>query len=360
MQSASSANEAPRSRDRRAFVVVVVLLVAAMAAPSATLLIAWERTDESDAPDEAALTYSPGSSARTVTIAATGRAQWRDATAAYAPAWTGLVTDVLVKRGDDLGDGTPVARVNDIEIRHFGLDTPLYQPVCAGDTILVEEVREVLQRSDLSVGSGPALSSTDLTSIRQYAAQIGVSDTVSCFSAGWIVVTTEPVGPLAEIHLQVGRQAPALGEIILLSKPTLAGLDVSGTSGAPTIDGLLDKERASLFADTELVIGGRPTGVGLADLADPASLDALATSLNPKVKSTDLAVNLALRETQYVVPATSVVAALDELSCVEAASDGRTIQVRVVASSVSGLIVDFADAADVGPIRSRPQNPTCA
>jgi hypothetical protein len=254
-----------------------------------------------------------------------------------------------------------LARIDGVLVRFFVLPVPLYQPTCSGDTVLLDEVRTVLSVMGLPVASTKALSQLDLKSLREYAKGIGVPQAaqVTCFSPDWIVSSTQAPGELELVSLSVGAPPPPLGEPVLVGHATLESLKLQGNTGSATLDGALNVEGATQFAETELIVSGAPSGVGLAQLNDPVALATLAPRFDPKAESTTMAVKVVLTETQYVVPATAVVDALGARACVEESKDHSTIPVRVVNSSISGLIVDFGASTSVRSIAVSPEHSSC-
>ncbi len=348
---------------RAAFVSVIAVLLIALAAPPVVLVLAWKSTGGSTIEAPEPPVYSLETSARVVTVGATASATWESPMVVRAPNWHGLVTGVLVAPGDVLEDGIPIARVDGVEVRHFTLESPLYgPPMCQGDTAQVTAVRSVLSAAGLSVGSTQRLSSKDVVAIRQYAVAIGVADGqhVTCFDPGWVAISTEPVGTIVQVDLSVGMPAPTQGEPILTGRASLVGLSLVGDTGATSIDAYLSADDSSTFASTELLISGRATGVGIRDLAKPEALAELASLLDPTVTSTEIAVALSLSDSQYVVPATAVVAPLGPEACIfPASAETRSIPVIVVASSISGLVIDLGTQHVEVPVRVTPGSTTC-
>jgi len=335
-------------------------LIAALIVPPIVLILSWHRDAGNNvAPERATFALDPSS--KTVAVSASVALSWAPAAQVRAPDWKGLVTEVLVGPGNTPQSGDSLVRIDGVLIRYFVLDTPLYQPTCANDTALVDEVRTILRRSDHPVGATEMLSPTDVRSIREYAKEIGVADasSVDCFSPTWIASSTQPLGEVSEVNLSVGALSPTQGEPILVGHAMLESLALRGTTGVPSLDEALDADGAKTFADTELLINGESSGIGLDAIDEPASLSMLAPRFDPKVESTTIAVIVTLADSQYVVPATSVVGALAAQSCVEDAASGSIVPVHVVNSSVSGLIVDFLNASAVGSINTSPDHSSC-
>jgi hypothetical protein len=345
-----------------AFVAVIGLLAAALTAPPVAALLVWQRDHVAGASiDEGESVYALASSARSVTVGATATAEWRDLVVVRAPPWEGLVTEVLATVGASLDSGAPVARVNGVEVRHFVLPSPLYQPVCVDATASVGEVREVLAQAGFAVGAGQKFSRADVAAVRKYAAAIGApnANEAECFDPAWVTVSPEPLAVIGRIELTVGAPAPPLGEVVLSAQPVLSALVLTADGGGALLDGALAEGTA--FAAAELVIGGEATGVGPADLASPEVLTALSERFDPESESpeTSVSVRLELEPTQFVVPATAVVNPLSEEPCVvNAGGRAQTTPVTVLASAVSGLVVDVAADA-ITSIRVAPGIDRC-
>ena len=242
-----------------------------------------------------------------MTIAATATYTWKPSVVLPAPAWL-VVTAINVRPGDALAAGDIVAHVNGVSIKYFVLESPLYQPVCAADTALVDEVRAVLKAEYLPTATTKSLSQTDVRSIRTYARGIGVTDYtgLQCFEPGWIASTDAPIGTIGEIALSLGAPATAQGVAIVTGVPQLAAI-TCGTSGASEIDQNLDAEGDAAFASTELIVNGVPTGVSLDDLSKSETLEVLSPLFDPTLATAPVAVALGLGPSQFIVPATTVV-----------------------------------------------------
>ncbi|HEY0188890.1 MAG TPA: hypothetical protein VGC67_15465 [Cellulomonas sp.] len=367
-------------RARTAFGATVVLLLLALVAPAVTLLAAWSRDDEQQS-THASSDYPLSSSARTVTVAATAHPTWADPVEVRAPAWSGVVTAVLVAPGSALTSGTPVVRVSGVEIRYATLDSPLHQPVCQGDEVLVEQVRSVLATAGLRTSSSRQLSAVDVTAVRAYASAIGVPDarSVTCFDPAWVLVGSAPVDTVAEVDLQVGAPVPAQGEVVVTGAARLAGVALTGGTGSAAIDAVLAAEDGTVFAETDLLVNGQSLGVAVADLAAAEALAVLgpvlakdragqgdgastegsaATGQATSSDTVNVAVLLTLRDSQFLVPATAVVSPVGQQACIVAA--GEAVPVTVLSSSVSGLVVDLGTSPAPETVSLAPGEVTCA
>jgi hypothetical protein len=340
-----------------ASLAVALLLVLALAVPAALLLVVWSDDRGSAAAMGAPLDYTLSSSARTVTVSATARPTWRDPVVVRAPAWAGLVTEVMVAPGSVVADGTPVLRVDGVEVRYVSLSSPLYREVCQGDTVLVAEVRTVLAGAGLPTSGSARLTARDVASVREFAATIGVvgARTATCFDPSWVLVGAQAPGSLADVAVQVGEPVPAPGEAVLTGEPVLDAVALAGDSGVASLDRMLTPDGVTAFAGADLLVAGRSIGVGVGELGSPEAMAALAevlpvtgstaapsgASTASPSSSVGVAVLLTLTESQFVVPATTVVSPLAEVACIVAS--GEVVHVAVVASSISGLVVDLGE-----------------
>lgn len=376
MRSRSEGGRPHELRHRISFIALSALLLAALVGPPVTLMLAW-RSADAEPSASAPVEYLLESSARTVTVGAKAHAVWSDLVVVRAPSWSGLITSVSVTVGQTVGNGATVARIDGIEVRHYVLASPIYRSVCAGDTALVSEVRSVLTVAGLGVGSAVRLGSRDVSSVRTYARMIGVENwrEVACFDPGWVTVSAAPLGAISDVALSVGAAAPAEGEPVFTSGSSLASLSLKGDSGAASIDERLTRESASAFGGSELIINGMPTGVSLPELGNPDSLAGVGAMLKPvaddngdsgsgtaraRAEST-VAVALTLSDTQFIVPATAVVAPLATRACVIDSASRQGVPVSVIGSSISGLIIDLGAPARPGmSVLISPLDSTCA
>jgi hypothetical protein len=336
-------------------------LISAQIVPTALLFVAWNFDRASNVVGNVPATLLLDTSPRSVTVGATATPHWRSGVRVLAPAWSGLTTAVLVEAGDALANGDGVARVDGVEIRYYSLETPLFRPVCANDTVLVSEVRNVLQMAGFAVGTTASLKWKDVQAIRAYASAIGVPDAsrVLCFQPGWLLTSSVPVGEVGQVTLEVGAPVPPPGTAVLVGQPVLESIDLIGNTGSASIDDHLTVEGSSTFESTELLVSGAPTGVGLSQLNDPVALKPLIGLIDPKVASLGVAVQLTLRASQFVVPATSVIELASEKPCVEVEVAGSPIAISVVASSITGIIIDFNDRPLPEKILVEPQGSSC-
>jgi hypothetical protein len=357
MRSRSEAPRASRLRDSGGPAAVIALLVVSLVAPALALSLAWSRpADEEDQPQGEA-SFLLSSSARSTTLGALMDAQWAEPYSAVAPSWSGIVSSILVAPGDTVDDGTPVLRIDGVEIRYYVTDQPIYKEVCEGDASLVDEVRRVLQAQEIRVGDTKTIGRRDVTAIREYAAAIGVpgASTVSCFDPGWIIFGTKAAGPIQDIHLTVGAPPPSAGDPVFTGARVLDGLELRGDTGVATLDRQLSSGGDGTFASSELVVGGVSTGVSLADLASSEGRLRLQDQIRPEVNDAlptggvgstasepqGVAVAVGLRESQYIVPATSVVGTSGGAACVVLEGSRAVVEVTLIGSSINGLLVDF-------------------
>lgn len=205
---------AHQARAWGAFIAVGLLLFVAIAAPTVALLYTWTANEDATAATDEAALYPLDQSPRSVTVNATAVPSWHDGTSLRAPAWDGLVTGLPVSVGDSIESGETVAYVNGIDVRFYQLGTPIFQPVCSSDTVLVPEVRSILQSAGFTVGISSSVGWTDVKAIRAYARLIGAPDATrtTCFDPGWVVSAPQGIAEVGEIALAVGALAPQVGE----------------------------------------------------------------------------------------------------------------------------------------------------
>ena len=183
-------------------------------------------------PIHVAAEKAEGSLNRPVSLAV----RWSAPLEVVAPAWSGLVQQVLVKPGDVLKNGTPVATVSGVKILAAVMEYPLAAPVRSGDVGLsVQMLGAYLNAHGQDAGSGDTFNEQMLAAVRVYAAEIGVehANEVTAFDPGWVLYLPSE-RPVTEVELTVGTLAPAQGTTVLKLAPqaTEAVLVADGTQAA--------------------------------------------------------------------------------------------------------------------------------
>lgn len=133
----------------------------------------------------------------------------------------GLVTDVMVSKGDSLPNGAPVYAVNNATIRLMLAPSPLYRPLDAGlQGQDVKHLEEYLQDLDLFEGE-PNTSFDDATAaaVSSYQGEVGMLPT-GVFEPSMVVWAREPM-LVAEVSISPGQPAPGLGETVMLAPPEI-------------------------------------------------------------------------------------------------------------------------------------------
>ncbi len=170
-----------------------------------------------------------------------------------APGWQGLVGEVFAEVGSPMRNGLDVASVNGIVRRLVTTDVPFHRSISAG-----AEGRDVAQLQNYLVDAGylEHLPSDPLTyhrrtssALRRLSKEIGIQPPVSDFDPAWFIWA--PPGfeiTVDELNLHVGVAAPAPGEVIASSAPTVHS-HAFNSGGVPA---QLDGEWRIEFAEPSL------------------------------------------------------------------------------------------------------------
>ncbi|MFK4806163.1 hypothetical protein ACI3KX_09860 [Microbacterium sp. ZW CA_36] len=162
---------------------------------------------------------------------------WAEGVAVLAPAWDGVVTEVAVRPGDTIVNGSNIVRIDGIWRIAASTPSPLFRPVSSDSSS--DEIAAVtaLLRS-LGYRSSSKWSWETVAGIRAFAKDRGVPGhaTVEAFEPSWVVWLPAGSLTLSEVGLAPGQSAPSLGEQIAQGTGHISALDVTSTDGIPLPD----------------------------------------------------------------------------------------------------------------------------
>ncbi|GEC75526.1 hypothetical protein [Microbacterium maritypicum] len=299
--------------------------------------------------------------------------RWSAPLEVVAPAWNGLVQQVLVKPGDVLKDGTPVVTVSGVKILAAVMEYPLARPLSSGDVgPSVRMLSAYLNARGQDAGPGDRFDDRMLAAVRGYAAEIGVehSNEVTAFDPGWVLyVASERT--VTEVELTVATPVPNQGTTVMRLAPqaTEAVLVADGAQAeettsennnadesagaAPSPDGNPPDDNPSSDAESgavslapvtaspaeELIIGGEP--IPLDDTRTRVSDEGLSLLSTLGSATADiLAANLVqdASDGQWLVPAASLISSGAD-SCVFVQRVGKQMELDATAIvSISGKV----------------------
>ncbi len=244
-----------------------------------------------------------------------------------APRWSGLVTEVFVRPGDEIDTGTRVVEVDRVARIAVGSDRPFHRPLRRGDrgpdVAELERVLVSLGFSDLEPDG--IFGYQTQAGVEALARDLGAGPKVRTFDPAWFLWLPEPFG-IGELSVEVGDQAPPAGTIVARGARQIVAVSVLGDSDAP-----LDGRFSVTGTDVTVTVRG---GV----IADPSPL---ADLLGDEEELSEVRLEGVIREESsrsvLAVPTTALVTGEDGLCVwVERGSGFTPMGVRALDSSVQG------------------------
>jgi len=142
---------------------------------------------------------------------------------APAPAWTGVVEEVLVVPGDHVATGTPVARLGGALRLASSVGTPIGRVLQRGDAGRdVASLNQTLGALGLPASPGEVFGARTELGVRRLSRQLTGVET-SAFDPGWVVFLPDGGGVVGQVNLRVGQPAPASGSPVFGLEPELKG-----------------------------------------------------------------------------------------------------------------------------------------
>ncbi len=149
---------------------------------------------------------------------------WRERGTITAPAWTGMVREVLLAPGDTVSSGTPVARVDGMLRIAWHSSAPFYRTLAPGDAgVDVRQLQKLLAARGLPHDSDGRYLTSTRKGVAALAVELGMPRADgSIFDPTWIVFLPGKSAIVDTILLSVGQPAPALGAEIITQASMLA------------------------------------------------------------------------------------------------------------------------------------------
>lgn len=211
---------------------------------------------------------------------------WRAPPSLIAPSWTGVLQQVLVTKGDSIGNGDAVVVIDGIRRVAWASPGAFFRPLLDGSK--GEDVRWL---KTLLVSTGVEQSSSDsfdraaLAGTRALAVKLGVPDArkVTSFDPSWVIFLGAPRITASKIHVVAGQPAPTSGEAFIEAEPEL--VDV-GLAAEGALDGLKQTADGGAAVEAEAVESAlsraavaAPDDAALVYLGAPLGLDESRTGL---------------------------------------------------------------------------------
>jgi multidrug efflux pump subunit AcrA (membrane-fusion protein) len=246
----------------------------------------------------------------------TAELTWAEGAVVSAPAWSGLVTAVLVAPGDEVSTGTVLARVDGVDRVAVASRSPFHRALAAGDrgpdvAMLRSALADLGHPAGASAGGSAGEDYFDgqlAAAVRRLEADLahtGPDAASGVFRPewfGWLPVRTLTAH---EVTLRAGRPAPAAGEPVLAGSPSLATLAV-------TLDETVRVEQASyafVYGEAAVPLTEQFSAAG-------ESLEPLAAAVPADAEAVEGQLRLVTSRQAMVVPITAVLTDADGGHCV--------------------------------------------
>lgn len=178
---------------------------------------------------------------------------------APAPAWSGLVEEVLIGPGDRITTGTPIARVGGALRIASGVGTPIGRTLRRGDAGPdVASLHQTLTALGQPASPGNVFGTRTEAGVRRLSRQLtGAEATV--FDPGWLIFLPTGDGVVADISLGLGQPAPSSGAAVVTLAPTVRGGRLVAPADIPL--GLGEPEPGSKQSPAAFSLDSLPTSL---------------------------------------------------------------------------------------------------
>lgn len=283
--------------------------------------------------------------------------QWHASKTVFAPAWSGLVQSSLVKPGDVLHDGTPIAVIDGITRTAALTLAPFYRSITygtRGDD--VAWLNAFLSRLGIKSGTGQSATRDTMAAVKKFALSVGASYH-GAFEVAWVVFVPSADFKVATVDMVAGMPAPTAGATILHSTATLSRATVVNIGSLGDVVAQPPQNASSPFALDDTIIRAKvkaiPQGAvlevdgkvfptdsdSIVESASTPSIESLVTPNTPLLQANLVRTT---RPGDVLIPTAAVFSGDSGKTCVIAKSrDGqRAVRVTIVADSGEQLIVE--------------------
>lgn len=147
-----------------------------------------------------------------------------------APGWSGTVTEVSITNGDTITSGTIIAKIDGVGRMAFHSSSPFFRPISQRDSGQdVDELGAMLVSIGLMDSYAGLADRAMIAAVRELGDSLGVpnSDKIQSFDPAWVVFLPLAELTVDEVHMLAGGLAPAQGQPIMTSQPTVASVTLS-------------------------------------------------------------------------------------------------------------------------------------
>lgn len=296
---------------------------------------------------------------------------WASTSGLVAPAWSGLVTNVSTRPGSTINSGDVVASVNGVKRIALHTTVPFHRPLSRGDRGTdVQALNRYLKSRKWPHAESRSFTEATERGVRRLAQWLGASGAAGRFDPAWVLYLPTESLEVPMLRLTVGSPAPAQGTALVPSSARLqsatlvtAGLLFSQSSqpAAPdaTDSGSLPNptipdEFTFVAAEGDILsVSGTPVPMEPPGSDLPDSSLPLLERLVANTGQDHLGGVIAreLYEASWVVPAASVFASPDGVTCVlfrlEDTVTGIPVQVTGASAGSSTVTGPLAEAGQV-------------
>jgi hypothetical protein len=273
---------------------------------------------------------------------------WASPSPAVAPAWNGMLQEILVNRGDPVANGTPLFLIDNIQRVAAEMPIPFSGPLAINDSgPAVSALNDFLTTQGFDAQTGDTFTNSTLRAVRDFAATLGVPNSreVDHFDPAWVVFLDSPAVVQSTEEAVVGAPAPSPGTPVIVFEPQVASALLlpasvaasNGTGSASWSDSdaiQADQSQTLRVLAHELPLNetrDRVAPEGLVDLSRLASPEAIAIPG---------ALARAPKANEWVVPSAAIVTGSGGETCVIVGPDQKVpTAITIVAQSTVGVVI---------------------
>jgi hypothetical protein len=196
-----------------------------IAAPVALAVVLTARSKDAVSAPAAQPVWTPAIEAASSTrVPATAYGAWSTASGLVAPAWSGLVQEVLIHPGSVVQSGTPLVVMDGQTKIALQTPRPFTKPLGVADdqTPEVRMLNDALRSLGLPASPDDRFGTNTLAGVQKLAASLNVTKAVA-FDPAWVAWLPVPSVTVSSVSFQVAIPAPGAGSTFAEVQPSLTG-----------------------------------------------------------------------------------------------------------------------------------------